>query len=61
MALPGDRWVVSCYTCGKPLFIERCDAESKIHRDEITDEYIYDEISDIFLCNECSGIQQDEK
>ena len=48
----GDTQDISCDKCGKCLFTEY-DTETGYKRENDSNNYRYDEINDLFLCNEC--------
>lgn len=45
---------IYCDKCGKYLFTEIFQKDGKIVRSNDYEDYVYDGIADIFVCNECN-------
>ena len=48
----GDTHDIRCNKCGRYLFTEK-DTENGYRRENDNKKYIYDEIKDEFICDEC--------
>lgn len=51
--MAGNVQDICCIKCGKYLFTEM-DTESGYKRENDKEDYIFDEIKDEFVCDECS-------
>lgn len=50
--MAGDVQDIHCSKCGKYLFTEK-DTENGYRRENDNENYVYDEVKDEFVCDEC--------